>query len=84
MVNLHESMGPGPDHSQPLDLQSDSHLLPDTLLTTLRAQHKNLYLKNKQKGSYSKFKIFSRTFKGLSYGFQGLQVQVYERRWLYF
>ena len=35
MINLHESMGPG-SNSRPLDLQSDSHLLSDTLLTVLR------------------------------------------------
>ena len=31
VINLHVSMGPG------RDLQSDSHLLPDTLPTALRA-----------------------------------------------
>ena len=37
MINLHESMGPGRDRTHgPLDLQSDSHLLPDTLRTALR------------------------------------------------
>ena len=36
MIILHESMGPGPgSNSQLLDLQSDLHLLPDTLLTVL-------------------------------------------------
>ena len=35
-INIHESMGPGPgSNSQPQDLQSDSHLLPDTLRTVL-------------------------------------------------
>ena len=29
-------MGPGRDRTRPLDLQSDSHLLPDTLPTALR------------------------------------------------
>ena len=34
MINLHESTGTGPDRiSRPLDLHSDSHLLPDTLPT---------------------------------------------------
>ena len=34
MINLHESTRPGQDRiSRPLDLHSDSHLLPETLLT---------------------------------------------------
>ena len=36
MIDLHESMGPElGSNSRPLDLQSDSHLLPDTLPTAL-------------------------------------------------
>ena len=34
MIDLNESMGPG-SNSGPLDLQSDLHLLPDTLPTVL-------------------------------------------------
>ena len=40
MINLHESMGPGRDLThevRPLDLQSDSHLLPDTLPNALHS-----------------------------------------------
>ena len=36
MINLHESIGPGLIERATLDLQSDSYLQPDTLLTALR------------------------------------------------
>ena len=38
MINLHKSRGPGQDRiSRPLDLHSDSHLLPDTLPSAQRS-----------------------------------------------
>ena len=39
MINLQDTgMGLGRDQTRKLDLQSDSHLLPDTLPTALRGQ----------------------------------------------